>query len=92
MPFFDSKSSAGVELLRNIADSLSHASSKHDLNQSVDIAKPIAERVSLIKPRLEKELKSLVPGKLSSCITLQFHWIHAAPCVVFLPISSFPCC
>ena len=70
MPFFDSKSSAGVELLRNVADSLSHASSKHDLNQIVDIAKPIAERVSLIKPRFEKELKSLVAGKLSLAVSL----------------------
>ena len=54
MPLFDSKSSAGVELLRNVAESLSHASNKHDLSQNVDIAKPIAECVSLIKPRFEK--------------------------------------
>ena len=70
MPFFDSKSSAGVELLWNVAESLRHASNKHDLSQNVDIAKPFAERVSLIKHRFEKELKFLVPWKLSLAISL----------------------
>ena len=86
MPLFDSKSSAGVELLRNVAESLSHASNKHDLSQNVDIAKPIAECVSLIKPRFEKTEFFSTWEIVSSYYTFQFPSIHAAPSVVFLLI------
>ena len=70
MPYFNSKSLAGVELLRHVRETLGKAPKTQDMNQIVNIAKPIAKRMTLIKPRFEKELNSIVPWKTSLAILI----------------------
>ena len=61
-----------IKINVKLPDPLAHlkAPKTQDMNQIVNIAQPIAKRMTLIKPRFEKELNSLVPWKTSLAISI----------------------
>ena len=69
LPLYDSKVEAGVKLLKQVRKELVHSPRIREVNQLVDIARPIASDMKLLKPSLTHEFNQYVPFKVSStCI------------------------
>ena len=74
LPLYDSKAEAGVKLLKQVRKELVHSPRIREVNQLVDIARPLASDMKLLKPSLTREFNQYVPFKVSFTLT----------CIVFV--------
>ena len=69
LPSYDSKPEAGVKLLKQVHKELIHSSRIREVNQLVEIARPLASDKELLKPSLTREFSQCVPLKVSFTLT-----------------------
>ena len=70
MPYFESRTTAGVELLRKVRAELIRSPKKKSSDDLVQIARPITADMRTLKPTLVSEFKEYVPLKLSLSLTV----------------------
>ena len=70
LPYFESKTDAGIKLLRDVKTKLIDSPQLTKTDQLDAIAKPIAHDMRLLKPTLTSKLETYVPLKLSLMLTV----------------------
>ena len=70
MPYFESRTTAGVELLRKVRAELIRSPKIKSSDDLVQIARPIAADMRTLKPTLVSEFKEYVPLKMSLSLTV----------------------
>ena len=70
LPYFESKSNAGVKLLREVKAQRIDSPHLTKVDQLNEIAKPIAHNMRLLKPSLVDKMEQYVPLKLSLTLTI----------------------
>ena len=70
LPYFESKTDAGIKLLREVKTKLIDSPQLTKTDQLDAIAKPIAHDMRLLKPTLTSKLETYVPLKLSLMLTV----------------------
>ena len=70
MPYFESRTTAGVELLRKVRAELIRSPKIKSSDDLVQIARPITADMRKLKPTLVSEFKEYVPLKLSLSLTV----------------------
>ena len=70
LPLYDSKAEAGVKLLKQVRKKLVHSPRVREVNQLLDIARPLASDMKLLKPSLTREFNQYVPFKVSFTLTI----------------------
>ena len=70
LPYYESKTDAGVKLLREVKAKLIDSPHLTKTDQLNDIAKPIAHHMRLLKPTLVDKMEQYVPLKISLTLTL----------------------
>ena len=70
LPLYTSKAEAGVTLLKAVRKKLISSPSVRQVNQLVEIARPFAQDMKLLKPSLTREFNRYVPFKVSFTLTL----------------------
>ena len=70
LPLYDSKAEAGVKLLKQVRKELVHSPRVREVNRLVDIARPLASDMKLLKPSLTREFNQYVPFKVSFTLTI----------------------
>ena len=69
LPYYESKTDAGVKLLREVKAKLIDSPHLTKTDQLNDIAKPIAHHMRLLKPTLVDKMEQCVPLRLSLTLT-----------------------
>ena len=70
LPLFNSRTEAGVKLLKQVKTELSRGPKAREVKHLVEIARPFASEMKLLKPSLVKEFNQYVPFKISCMLTL----------------------
>ena len=70
LPLFTSNAEAGVNLLKEVRKELIKSSRVREVNQLVEIARPVASDMRLMKPALTREFNQYVPFKISFGLSL----------------------
>ena len=70
LPLFTSNAEAGVNLLKEVRKELIKSSKVREVNQLVEIARPVASDMRLMKPALTREFNQYVPFKISFGLSL----------------------
>ena len=70
LPYFDSKSDANIAMIKQVKRKIVMHQRITESNQLVEIAKPIAVQMQMLKPTLVNKLDSYVPMKLSLMLTV----------------------
>ena len=70
MPYFESRTTAGVEVLRKVRAELIRSPKIKSSDDLVQIARPITADMRTLKPTLVSEFKEYVPLKLSLSLTV----------------------
>ena len=70
LPYFESKTDAGVKLLREVKAQLIDSPHLTKVDQLNEIAKPIAHNMRLLTPSLVDKMEQYVPLKLSLTLTI----------------------
>ena len=70
LPFFNSQTEAGVKLLKQVKTELARGPKPREVRHLVEIARPFASNMKLLKPSLVKEFNQYVPFKVSFMLTL----------------------
>ena len=70
MPYFESRTTAGVELLRKVRAELIRSPKIKSSDDLVQIARPITADMRTLKPTLVSEFKEYVPLKMSLSLTV----------------------
>ena len=70
LPYFESKTEAGIKLLREVKAKLIDSPHLTKVDQLNAIAKPIAHNMRLLKPSLVDKMEQYVPLKMSLTLTL----------------------
>ena len=65
LPFYKSKAEAGVKLLREVKLQLAKGPKNREVKHMIDIARPYASEMKLLKPALTKEFIQYVPFRIS---------------------------
>ena len=70
LPYYESKTDAGVKLLREVKAKLIDSPHLTKVDQFIDIAKPIAHDMQLLKPSLVDKMEQYVQLRLSLTLTV----------------------
>ena len=70
LPLYTSKAEAGVTLLKAVQKKLISSPRVRQVNQLVEIARPFAQDMKLLKPSLTREFNQYVPFKVSFTLTV----------------------
>ena len=70
LPLYTSKAEAGVTLLKAVPKKLLSSPRVRQVNQLVEIARPFAQDMKLLKPALTREFNHYVPFKVSFTLTV----------------------
>ena len=70
MPYFSTKSAAGIEMLKQVRDSLLEARKLRDPEKLLEIARPITSKMIQLRPSLTKEFEPHLPIKPSMFMSL----------------------
>ena len=69
LPLYTSNAEAGVKLLKEVRKELSKSPRVREVNQLIEIARPFASDMKLLKPALTREFNQYVPFKISFALT-----------------------
>ena len=69
LPLYTSNAEAGVKLLKEVRKELSKNPRVREVNQLIEIARPFASDMKLLKPALTREFNHYVPFKISFALT-----------------------
>ena len=84
LPYFESKTDAGIKLLRDVKTNLIDSPQLTKTDQLDAIAKAIAHDVCLLKPTLTSKLETYVPLKLTHAYSNSLLWKHFASHLVYV--------
>ena len=70
LPYFETKPEANIQMIREVKQKLQHGVTVIDNSKLPAIAKPIAHKMTLLKPNLVSKLETYVPIKLSLILTV----------------------
>ena len=70
LPLYTSKAEAGVTLLKAVRKKLTSSPRVRQVNQLVEITRPLARDMKLLKPSLTREFNHYVPFKVSFSLTV----------------------
>ena len=70
LPLYTSKAEAGVTLLKAVRKKLISSPIVRQVNQLVELARPFAQNMKLLKPSLTREFNQYVPFKVSFTLTV----------------------
>ena len=84
LPFFTSKTEAGVTLLKAVRKKLISSPIVLEVNQLVELARPFAQDMKLLKPSLTREFNQYVPFKLSFTLTVIVFIVSTVLHLVFM--------
>ena len=86
LPLYTSKAEAGVILLKAVWKKLISSPKVRQVNQLVEIARPFAQDMKLLKPSLTREFNQYVPFKVSFTLS-DFHRLNSATSCVHVCLS-----
>ena len=86
LPLYDNKAEAGVKLLKQVRKELVHSPRIREVNQLVDIARPLADDMKLLKPSLTSEFNQYVPFKVSFTLTVTVFIVSTVLHLLFMYI------
>ena len=92
LPFYTWKAEAGVTLLKAVRKKLIGSPRVRQVNQLVEITRPFAQDMKLLKPSLTREFNQYVPFKVSFTLNLDsdcFHNFHCATSCFHVCLSPF---
>ena len=84
LPLCTSKAEAGVTFLKAVRKKLINSPRVRQVNQLVEIARPFAQDMKLLKPSLTREFNQYVPFKVSFTLTVTVFIISTVPHLVFI--------
>ena len=84
LPLYTSKAEAGVTLLKAVRKQLISSPKVRQVNQLVEIARPFAENMKLLKPSLTREFNQYVPFKISLTLTVTVFIISTVLHIAFM--------
>ena len=70
LPFYDSKAEAGVKLLKEVLKELLHYPGDREVNQLVDVVRPVASDMKFLKLSLSRKFDHYIPFKISFILTV----------------------
>ena len=70
LPYFETKTEANIQLIREVKKKLKHEVTVLDETKLQTIAKPMAHKMTMLKPNLVSKLETYVPIKLSLMLTM----------------------
>ena len=83
---FNSRTEAGVKLLKQVKTELARGPKPREVKHLVEIARPFASNMKLLKPSLVKEFNQYVPFKVSFMLTLTVFVFSTALHLLFMYI------
>ena len=86
LPLYTSKAEAGVTLLKAVRKKLISSPRFRQVNQLVEIARPFAQDMKLLKLSLTREVNQYVPFKVSFTLTVIVFIVSSVLHIVFLYI------
>ena len=86
LPFYTSKAEAGVKLLKEVKLQLAKGPKNREVKHMIDIARPYASEMKLLKPALTKEFNQYVPFRISFMLTLTVFIVSTALHLLFMYI------
>ena len=84
LPLYTSKAEAGVTLLKAVRKKLISSPRVRQVNQLVEIARPFAQDMKLLKPSLTREFNQYVPFKVSFTLTVTVFIVSTVLHLVFM--------
>ena len=84
LPLYTSKAEAGVTLSKSVRKKLISSPRVRQINQLVEIARPFAQDMKLLKPSLTREFNQYVPFKVSLTLTVTVFIISTVLHLVFM--------
>ena len=84
LPLYTSKAEAGVTLLKAVRKKLISSPRVRQVNQLVEIARPFAQDMKLLKPSLTREFNQYVPFKVSFTLTVVVFIVSTVLHLVFM--------
>ena len=84
LPLYTSKAEAGVALLKAVRKKLISSPRVRQVNHLVEIARPFAQDMKLLKPSLTREFNQYVPFKVSFTLTVIVFIVSTVLHLVFL--------
>ena len=84
LPLYTSKAEAGVTLLKAMRKKLKSSPRVRQVNQLVEIARPFAQDMKLLKPSLTREFNQYVPFKVSFTLTVTVFIVSTVLHLVFM--------
>ena len=84
LPLYTSKAEAGMTLLKAVRKKLISSPRVRQINQLVEIARPFAQDMKLLKPSLTREFNQYVPFKVSFTLTVIVFIVSTVLHLVFM--------
>ena len=84
LPLYTSKAEAGVTLLKAVRKKLISSPRVRQVNQLVEIARPFAQDMNILKPSLTREFNQYVPLKVSFALTVTVFIVSTVLHLVFM--------
>ena len=84
LPLYTSKAGAGVTLLKAVRKKLISSPRVRQVNQLVEIARPFAQDMKLLKPSLTREFNHYVPFEVSFTLTVTVFIVSTLLHLVFM--------
>ena len=84
LPLYTSKAEAGVTLLKAVRKKLISSPRVRQVNQLVEIERPFAQDLKLLKPSLTREFNQYVPFKVSFTLTVTVFIVSTVLHLVFM--------
>ena len=84
LPLYISKSEAGVTLLKAVRTKVSSSPGVRQVSQLLEIARPFAQDMNLLKPFLTREFNQYVPFRVSFTLTVVFFIVVTVLRLVFM--------
>ena len=84
LPLYTSRAEAGVTLLKAVPKNLISSPRVRQVNQLVEIARPFAQDMKLLKPSLTREFNQYVPFNVSFTLTVTVFVVSTVLHLVFM--------
>ena len=84
LPLYTSEAEAGVTLLKAVRKKLISSLRVRQVNQLVELARPFAQNMKLLKPSLTREFNQYVPFKVSFTLTVPVFIVSTLLHLVFM--------
>ena len=84
LPLYTSRAEAGVTLVKAVRKKLISSPRVRQVNQLVEIARPFAQDMKLLKPSLTREFNQYVPFKVSFTLTVNIFIVSTVLHFVFM--------